>query len=67
MKKFKADGSTVTRLSQSDLDEFRKAAIPIWFNWASKNEDARAILDIQLEYMMNETVGYLEPDDIKGM
>jgi len=67
MKKFKEEGDTVTRLSQSDLEEFRKAAIPIWFNWASKNEDARAILDIQLEYMMNETVGYLEPEDIEGM
>ncbi|MCL7943428.1 TRAP transporter substrate-binding protein DctP [Marinobacter sp. ATCH36] len=67
MKKFKADGSKVTRLSQEDLEEFRKAAIPIWFNWAGKNEDARAILDIQLEYMMNETVGYLNEEDIKGM
>ncbi|MFN2361867.1 MAG: TRAP transporter substrate-binding protein DctP [Marinobacter sp.] len=67
MAKFKEDGSTVTRLSQADMDEFRKAAIPIWFNWAGKNDDARAILDIQLEYMMNETVGYLEPEDIEGM
>ena len=67
MEKFKEDGSKVTRLSQQDLEEFRKAAIPIWFNWAGKNEDARAILDIQLEYMMNETVGYLNEEDIKGM
>jgi TRAP-type mannitol/chloroaromatic compound transport system substrate-binding protein len=67
MVKFKADGDTVTRLSQADVDEFRKAAIPIWFNWANKNEDAKAILDIQLEYMMNETVGYLNEEDIKGM
>ncbi len=67
MKKFKEDGSKVTRLSQQDLAEFRKAAIPIWFNWASKNEDARAILDIQIEYMMNETVGYLNEDDLKGI
>jgi TRAP-type mannitol/chloroaromatic compound transport system substrate-binding protein len=67
MEKFKEDGSKVTRLSQQDLEEFRKAAIPIWFNWAGKNEDARAILDIQLDYMMNETVGYLNEEDIKGM
>ena len=67
MEKFKKDGSTVTRLNQEDLAKFREAAIPIWFNWASKNEDARAILDIQLDYMMNETVGYLEPADIEGM
>lgn len=67
MEKFKEDGSKVTRLSQGDLEKFRKAAIPIWFNWAGKNEDARAILDIQLEYMMNETVGYLNEEDVKGM
>ncbi|MBL4857625.1 MAG: hypothetical protein JKY36_00215, partial [Erythrobacter sp.] len=67
MEKFKEDGSKVTRLSQEDLEKFRRAAIPIWFNWAGKNEDARAILDIQLEYMMNETVGYLNEEDIEGM
>ncbi|MBU2953503.1 TRAP transporter substrate-binding protein DctP [Marinobacter sp. F3R08] len=67
MKKFREDGDVVTRLSQEDLATFRKAAIPIWFNWASKNEDARAILDIQLEYMMNDTVGYITEDDIKGL
>ena len=64
MEKFKAEGDTVTRLSQEDLETWRKAAIPIWFNWANKNEDARAILDIQLEYMMNETVGYITEEDI---
>jgi TRAP-type mannitol/chloroaromatic compound transport system substrate-binding protein len=67
MEKFKADGSVVTRLSQEDLAEFRRAAIPIWFNWASKNEDAREILDIQIDYMMNETVGYLNEDDLEGI
>lgn len=66
MEKFKAEGDTVTRLSQEDLETWRKAAIPIWFNWANKNEDARAILDIQLEYMMNDTVGYITEEDIKG-
>ncbi|WP_230708116.1 MULTISPECIES: TRAP transporter substrate-binding protein DctP [Marinobacter] len=66
MEKFKAEGDTVTRLSQEDLETWRKAAIPIWFNWANKNEDARAILDIQLKYMMNDTVGYITEEDIKG-
>ncbi|EHJ06512.1 TRAP transporter substrate-binding protein DctP [Marinobacter flavimaris] len=66
MEKFKADGDTVTRLSQEDLETWRKAAIPIWFNWANKNDDARAILDIQLKYMMNDTVGYITEEDIKG-
>jgi len=67
MEKFKADGNQVTRLSQEDMDEFRRKAIPIWYNWANKDDDARAIFDMQLEYMMNDTVGYIDEEDIKGM
>ena len=65
MKKFRADGDTVTRLSQDDLAEFRRAAIPIWYKWA--NKDARAIFDMQLEYMMNDTVGYVTEADLEGV
>ena len=67
MEKFKADGSKVSRLSQEDMVRFRKAAIPVWYKWANKNQDAREIFDIQLKYMMNDTVGYITPEDIKGM
>lgn len=67
MEKFKKDGDTVTRLSQSDLAEFRRAAIPIWFKWANKDEDARAIFDMQLKYMMNDTVGYVTEADLEGV
>jgi len=67
MKKFKKDGDTVTRLSQADLSEFRRAAIPIWYKWANKDKDARAIFDLQLEYMMNDTVGYVTEADIEGV
>ncbi|WP_434784075.1 TRAP transporter substrate-binding protein DctP [Marinobacter apostichopi] len=67
MEKFKESGDTVTRLSQEDLQEFRRAAIPIWYKWANKDEDARAIFDMQLEYMMNETVGYINESDLEGV
>ncbi|MGO1693569.1 MAG: TRAP transporter substrate-binding protein DctP [Marinobacter sp.] len=67
MEKFKADGDTVTRLSQADLAEFRRKAIPIWYKWANKDEDARAIFDMQLEYMMNDTVGYVTEADLEGV
>ncbi len=67
MKKFRADGDTVSRLSQDDLAEFRRAAIPIWYKWANKDEDARAIFDMQLEYMMNDTVGYVSESDLEGV
>ncbi|SNC64863.1 TRAP-type mannitol/chloroaromatic compound transport system, substrate-binding protein [Marinobacter sp. es.048] len=67
MKKFKDAGDTVSRLSQDDVDEWRRRAIPIWYKWANKDEDARAIFDIQVEYMMNETVGYIEESDLEGV
>lgn len=67
MEKFKKDGDTVTRLSQADLSEFRRAAIPIWYKWANKDEDARAIFDLQLDYMMNDTVGYVTEADLEGV
>ncbi|GGB98888.1 lactate-binding periplasmic protein [Marinobacterium zhoushanense] len=67
MEKFKAEGDTVSRLSQEDLMRFRKAAIPVWYRWANKDADARAIFDLQLKYMMNDTVGYITEEDIKGM
>ncbi|WP_417513351.1 TRAP transporter substrate-binding protein DctP [Marinobacter sp.] len=67
MEKFKADGDTVTRLSQADLSEFRRKAIPIWYKWANKDDDARAIFDMQLEYMMNDTVGYVTEADLEGV
>ncbi len=67
MEKFKEEGSTVSRLSQEDVDEFRRAAIPVWYKWANKDKDARAIFDIQLAYMMNDIVGYVTPEDIKGL
>ncbi len=67
MKKFREAGDRVSRLSQEDLKAFRRAAIPIWYRWANKDADARAIFDLQLEYMMNDTVGYIEESDLEGI
>ncbi|MCM0613218.1 TRAP transporter substrate-binding protein DctP [Marinobacter sediminum] len=67
MKKFKDAGDTVSRLSQEDLNEWRRTAIPIWYKWANKDENARAIFDMQVEYMMNDTVGYLTESDLEGV
>lgn len=67
MEKFKNAGTKISRLSQEDMQEFRRAAIPVWYRWANKDEDAREIFDLQLKYMMNETVGYISEEDIKGM
>jgi TRAP-type mannitol/chloroaromatic compound transport system substrate-binding protein len=67
MKKFKDAGDTVSRLSQEDLNEWRRKAIPIWYKWANKDDNARAIFDMQVEYMMNDTVGYLNESDLEGV
>lgn len=66
LKKFTDSGSTISRMGQEDLDKFRKAAIPIWFKWAKKDPDAAAVFKLQLDYMMNGIMGYIEPSDIKG-
>jgi TRAP-type mannitol/chloroaromatic compound transport system substrate-binding protein len=66
LEKFKAAGSEVNRMSQADLDAFRKAAIPIWFKWAKKDADAAAVFKLQLDYMMNPIMGYVDAADIKG-
>lgn len=66
LQKFIDSGSTVSRMGQNDLDKFRQAAIPIWYNWAKKDADASAVFKIQLDYMMNGIMGYVSASDIKG-
>jgi len=65
LEKFKKSGSTISRLSTEDVAAFRKAAIPIWFKWANKNADAKRVFKLQLDYMTNDIMGYVTPEDIK--
>ena len=67
LQKFKDAGSIVNRMSQEDVNAFRKNAIPIWFNWGKKSPDAARVLQLQLDFMLNDLMGYITPDDIKGM
>jgi TRAP-type mannitol/chloroaromatic compound transport system substrate-binding protein len=66
MGKFAAAGTTVMRLGQVDVDKFRRAAIPIWYNWARKDPDAAKVFKLQLDYMKNGVLGYLTDADLKG-
>ncbi len=66
LAKFKEAGSVVNRMSQDDVDQFRKKAIPIWFNWGKKSPDAARVLQLQLDFMLNDLMGYITPEDIKG-
>ncbi len=67
MDKFLKKGTTVSRLSADDVTRFRKAAIPVWYQWAKKNKDATRIFKLQLDYMLNPYMGYLNSSDIKGL
>lgn len=65
-KKFEEAGTTVTRLSQDDVEAFTKLAIPRWYAWANKDKDAARIFKIQLDYMMSGSLGYVTPEMIEG-
>ncbi len=67
MDKFIAAGSEVSRMSQSDVEKFRRAAVPIWFKWAKKDADAARVFKLHLDYMKNEVLGYVSANDIKGL
>jgi len=64
--KFTEAGTEVTRLSEDDVAEFTEIAVPLWYNWANKDEGAAKAFKIQLEYMMSGSLGYVTPDMIKG-
>ncbi len=66
LAKFKEAGCIVNRMTTEDAAQFRKNAIPIWFDWAKKSPDAAEVLKLQLDFMLNDLMGYLTPEDIKG-
>ena len=64
MERFLKKGTNVSRLSADDVTKFRKAAIPIWYEWAKKNKDASRVFKLQQDFMLNPYMGYLEEADI---
>jgi TRAP-type mannitol/chloroaromatic compound transport system substrate-binding protein len=64
--KFDEAGTVVTRLGEDDVAAFTKLAVPLWYNWANKDEAAAKAFKIQLDYMMSGSLGYVTPDMIKG-
>ena len=65
-KKFEEAGTIVSRLGESDVEEFTNLAVPLWFNWANKDRDAARVFKTQLDYMMSGSLGYVTPAMIKG-
>ncbi|MGB8622618.1 MAG: TRAP transporter substrate-binding protein DctP [Paracoccaceae bacterium] len=66
-KKFEADGTEVTRLSQVDVELMTEVAVPIWFEYANRDPNAARIFKIQLDYMMSGSLGYVTPDLTEGL
>jgi len=66
LAQFVEAGSQVNRMSQEDMTAFRRNAVPIWFNWAKKSPGAAKVFKLQLDFMMNDLMGYVTAEDIKG-
>jgi len=57
--KYKAAGVQVIRLSEEDVQKFRRHAIPMWFKWAKKDPLAREAFASQLAFMRTIGVDYV--------
>ena len=61
--KYKAKGVQVIRLSEDDVQKFRRYAIPMWFKWAKTDPLAKEAFASQLAFMKTINVGYI-PDSM---
>jgi TRAP-type mannitol/chloroaromatic compound transport system substrate-binding protein len=57
--KYKAQGVQIIRLSEADVQKFRRYAIPMWFKWAKRDPLAREAFGSQLAFMKTFNVGYI--------
>jgi TRAP-type mannitol/chloroaromatic compound transport system substrate-binding protein len=57
--KYKAQGVQIIRLSEADVQKFRRYAIPMWFKWAKRDPLAREAFASQLAFMKTFNVGYI--------
>jgi TRAP-type mannitol/chloroaromatic compound transport system substrate-binding protein len=62
-EKYKTDGVQVIRLSEEDVQKFRRYAIPMWFKWAKRDPMAKEAFASQLAFMRTINVGYV-PDSM---
>ncbi len=56
---YKAKGVQIIRLSEADIEKFRRYAIPMWFKWAKKDPLTREAFAPQLAFMKTFNVGYI--------
>jgi len=65
--KFAEAGVEVTRLSEDDVERFRKISLPLWYDWANRDPDSARVFKLHLDVMLNPAVAYISPDDIRGL
>jgi TRAP-type mannitol/chloroaromatic compound transport system substrate-binding protein len=58
-EKYRAKGVQILRLSEADVEKFRRYAIPMWFRWAKRDPLAREAFGSQLAFMKTFSVGYV--------
>jgi TRAP-type mannitol/chloroaromatic compound transport system substrate-binding protein len=58
-ERYKTEGVQILRLSEADIQKFRRHAIPMWFKWAKNDPLAREAFASQLAYMKTFNVGYI--------
>jgi TRAP-type mannitol/chloroaromatic compound transport system substrate-binding protein len=56
---YRAKGVQIIRLSEADVQKFRRYAVPMWFKWATKDPLAREAFASQLAFMKTFSVGYV--------
>ncbi|HSG04362.1 MAG TPA: TRAP transporter substrate-binding protein DctP [Marinobacterium sp.] len=64
-KQFEQAGVEVTRLSEDDVEKFRKVVLPLWFKWANSDEDSARVFRLHLDVMLSPSVAYISPEDIR--
>lgn len=63
--KYEEAGVEVIHLSEEDAQRFREAAIPKWFEWANKDEDAARLFKVHLETMKDPSIAVISDEDVK--
>ncbi|MDE4133744.1 TRAP transporter substrate-binding protein DctP [Phaeobacter sp. QD34_3] len=66
-KKFEADGTEVTRLSQDDVELMTEVAVPVWFKYANRDKSSARVFKTILDYMQSGSLGYVDPALTEGM
>ncbi|MEL0437458.1 TRAP transporter substrate-binding protein DctP [Phycobacter sp. K97] len=66
-KKFEADGTEVTRLSQDDVELMTEVAVPVWYKYANRDKSSARVFKTILDYMQSGSLGYVDPALTEGM